>query len=280
MQVIPGSHALVTGGSSGIGFAIALRLGQKGAKVTIWARGEDRLAAAAAALRADGADVRHDSVDVADPVAVAAAHDRAVAHHGPVDILVTSAGVSHPGRFLELDDQVFRDMMEIDYFGTLHPIRAVAPGMAERGHGSIVGISSAAALLGIYGYTAYGAAKFAVRGLLEALRGELKPHGVHVACVYPPDVDTPMLTAENEYKPAETAAISAAVAPISPDTVALGVVRAIEKGSFAIYSGIQLRALAALGPVINPFVERVFDRTVRTMHRQRPGRPGRGKLEV
>lgn len=279
MQVIAGAHALVTGGSSGIGFAIAARLGEKGAKVTIWARGEDRLAAAAVALRADGVDVRHDSVDVTDPVAVEAAHDRAVAHHGPVDILVSSAGASHPGRFLELDDQIFRDMMEVDYFGTLHPIRVVAPGMAERGRGSIVGISSAAALLGIYGYTAYGAAKFAVRGLLEALRGELKPHGVDVTCVYPPDVDTPMLTAENAYKPAETAAISGTVAPISPDTVARGVVRAIEKGNSAVYSGIRLRALVALGPVINPFVERIFDRTVRTMHRQQSGRPGHGKLE-
>lgn len=279
MQVIAGAHALVTGGSSGIGFAIAARLGEKGAKVTIWARGEDRLAAAAVALRADGVDVRHDSVDVTDPVAVEAAHDRAVAHHGPVDILVSSAGASHPGRFLELDDQIFRDLMEVDYFGTLHPIRVVAPGMAERGRGSIVGISSAAALLGIYGYTAYGAAKFAVRGLLEALRGELKPHGVDVTCVYPPDVDTPMLTAENAYKPAETAAISGTVAPISPDTVARGVVRAIEKGNSAVYSGIRLRALVALGPVINPFVERIFDRTVRTMHRQQSGRPGRGKLE-
>ncbi len=279
MQVIAGAHALVTGGSSGIGFAIAARLGEKGAKVTIWARGEDRLAAAAVALRADGVDVRHDSVDVTDPVAVEAAHDRAVAHHGPVDILVSSAGASHPGRFLELDDQIFRDLMEVDYFGTLHPIRVVAPGMAERGRGSIVGISSAAALLGIYGYTAYGAAKFAVRGLLEALRGELKPHGVDVTCVYPPDVDTPMLTAENAYKPAETAAISGTVAPISPDTVARGVVRAIEKGNSAVYSGIRLRALVALGPVINPFVERIFDRTVRTMHRQQSGRPGHGKLE-
>ncbi len=279
MQVIPGAHALVTGGSSGIGHAIAALLGEKGARITIWARGEERLASAAAALRARGIDVYAESVDVSDPAAVAAGHERAVAQHGPVDILVTSAGVSHPGRFLDLDDQVFRDMIEIDYFGTLHPIRAVAPGMVQRGRGSIVGISSACALLGVYGYTAYGAAKFAVRGLLEALRGELKPHGVHVACVYPPDVDTPMLAAENEYKPAETAAISGAVNPISADTVARGVVRAIEKGTFAVYSGIQLRALVALGPMINPVVDRVFDRTVRKMQ-QNPDAPRvHGKLE-
>ena len=164
---------MVTGGSSGIGHAIAALLGEKGARITIWARGEERLASAAAALRARGIDVYAESVDVSDPAAVAAGHERAVAQHGPVDILVTSAGVSHPGRFLDLDDQVFRDMIEIDYFGTLHPIRTVAPGIVHRGRAIVVGVSSACALGGGYVFTTFGAAMFTGRGRLDALLGEL-----------------------------------------------------------------------------------------------------------
>src|SRR6266545_4385513 len=83
---------------------------------------------------------------------------------GPCDVLITSAGQARPGRFLELGDEVFRRMIEVDYFGTLYAVRAVAPEMVRRRTGSIVAISSAAGLLGIYGYSAYGPAKFAVRG--------------------------------------------------------------------------------------------------------------------
>ena len=74
---------------------------------------------------------------------------------GPVDVLVTSAGYAHPGRFVDLDAAVFRDQMEVDYFGTLHAVRAVAPSMVERRRGHLVLVSSTVAFVGIYGYSAY-----------------------------------------------------------------------------------------------------------------------------
>ncbi len=110
-------------------------------------------------------------VDVSDRAAVQAAMAAAADQRGPVDILVCSAGVAHPGYFEQLDDDVFRQMMEVDYFGTLWPIRAVVPSMIERGTGSIVGISSAAGIIGVFGYTAYGPAKFAVRGTARSPAG-------------------------------------------------------------------------------------------------------------
>jgi 3-dehydrosphinganine reductase len=206
-------------------------------------------------------------VDVADPSAVAAALDKLAMDAGPVDVLVTSAGQARPGRFLELDDEVFRRMMEVDYFGTLHAVRAVAPAMVDRGRGSIVAIASAAGLLGIYGYTAYSPAKFAVRGLMEALRDELKPHGVHVACVYPPDVDTPQLAEENQWKPAETAAIGGTIKPLDADKVAKVIVRAIERERFAVYPDHATALLAALGPLAAPIVRRMVDRKIRAVGR-------------
>ena len=153
------------------------------------------------------------SADVTDADALAAALTTATEANGPCDVLVTSAGSSHPGYFEQLDDAVFREQMDVDYFGTLHAVRAVVPSMIERGRGHLVTISSTAGLIGVFGYSAYGPAKYAVRGLAETLRPELAPHGIVVACVYPPDTRTPGFDAENELKPAETERISAAIKP-------------------------------------------------------------------
>ncbi len=157
---------------------------------------------------------------------------------------------------------MFRTMMEVDYFGTLYCIRAMAPGMVARRSGSLVAVSSAAGLLGIFGYSAYGPAKFAVRGLMEALRDELGPHGVHVACVYPPDVDTPQLAEENRFKPAETSAISGTMKPMSADAVADAVLRGMDRRRFAIYPNVETRVLAAVAPPLAPVLRRLVDRKV------------------
>lgn len=240
-----GAHVVITGGTSGIGLALADQVGAAGATVT-------------ALARATGCDVR-------DRDAVHSSIAAAVDAHGPVDVLVCSAGITLPGRFLEADDETFRSMMEVDYFGTLWPIREVAPAMAARRRGSIVGVASAAALVGVYGYSAYGAAKFAVRGLLESLRTELAPFDVHVGCAYPPDVDTPMLAAEEAHKPPETKAIAGAIEPLSAARVAAAIVRGIERGDAEIYADAQTRALARTVATVPGLYRRLFDRKVRSV---------------
>ena len=257
---LDGTHAIVTGGSSGIGLAAAAELAARGAHVSLVARDVERLDAAAAGLRARGADVRTASADVADAQAVAASFRRLVDEAGPCDVLVTSAGVTRPGHFMELDDSEFRRQMEINYFGTLHCIRQVVPSMVERHRGSIVGVSSAAGLVGVFGYTAYAPTKFAVRGLLESLRGELAPRGVHVACVYPPDVDTPMLADEEQYKPAETKAISGTIKPIEASVVARAIVRGIERERFVVVADAQTRLLARAAGLLGGTLHGMMDR--------------------
>lgn len=259
MTRLRGAHAVVTGGSSGIGLETARLLAARGATVSLVARRPDVLAKAAESLRASGASVRTASADVSDQAALAAALEEL----GPCDVLVTSAGQARPGHFLELDDEVFRRMIEVDYFGTLYAVRAVVPDMVARGKGSVIAVSSGAGLLGVFGYTAYGPAKFAVRGLMEALRSELAPYGVHVGCVYPPDVDTPQLADENRYKPAETAAVTGTVRPMSPQRVAASIVRAIELERFAVYPDRGMALLAGLGPPLAPVLRRLVDRKVR-----------------
>lgn len=263
----PGDHVIVTGGSSGIGLALAEELAGRGAVVSLLARGQDRLDAAEESLRAAGAKVQARSVDVTDPAALAAAVKELEAAAGPCAVLMTSAGQSRPGRFLEVSDDVFRTMMDVDYFGTLWAVRAVAPGMVDRGRGTVVTIASTAALFGVYGYTAYGAAKYAVRGLAEALRAELLPHGVHVACVFPPDVDTPMLAEESRWKPPETDAIAGLIKPLKPQPVARGILQALDRGRSGIYLDGTSRALARYGGLLGPGIRRYMDGKVRTAQR-------------
>lgn len=253
-----GKHVVITGGSSGIGEALALALAARDTKLTLLARGAERLAAVAEPIGATPVPC-----DVSDRDAVTEVLATAASERGPVDVLVCSAGITLPGRFLEAEDQTFRDMIDVDYYGTLWPVRAVAPSMAERRTGSIVGVASAAALVGVYGYAAYGAAKFAVRGLFETLRTELVPHGVHVGCVFPPDVDTPMLAAENLVKPAETKAIAGSIKPISAGQVAQAIIRGVEKRQAEIYADAQTRALARTVAAAPGIYRTLFDQRVR-----------------
>ncbi len=234
------------------------------------ARRSELLEAAVAQLAATGTAATARRVDVSDRPALQKAMAATVDERGPVDILVCSAGLAQPGYFEQLDDDVFRQMMEVDYFGTLWAIRAVVDSMIERRTGSIIGVSSAAGIIGVFGYTAYGPAKFAVRGLLESLRGELAPYGVHVGCCFPPDVDTPQLAYENQFKPDETRAISGNIKPISPHQVANCIVDGIDHRRFALIPDRATRLLV-MGAGLTPgLITRVTDRTVTKARARRP----------
>jgi 3-dehydrosphinganine reductase len=257
------AHVVITGGSSGIGLETARLAVARGARVSLIARDAGRLAAAAADV---GAAVTAPA-DVTDAGALATAFTAATAANGPCDVLVTSAGSSHPGYFTRLDDAVFREQMDVDYFGTLHAVRAVVPSMIERGRGHLVTISSTAGLIGVFGYSAYGPAKYAVRGLAETLRPELAPHGIVVACAYPPDTRTPGFDAENALKPAETARISAAIKPREAEHVARAIVTGIEKERLVITADVQTAALARAAGLLGPYVRRTMDRQIRKVRR-------------
>lgn len=258
---------MVTGGSSGIGRAFVRQVVARGAKVSVLALADEDLDATAAELGATGTAYTVVGLDVTDRGAVEAAVAQATGALGPCDVLLTCAGIAHPGYFERLDDEVFRRTMEVDYFGTLHVLRAVVPSMIERRHGSVVGISSTAGLVGVFGYSAYSPPKFAVRGLLEVLRVELRPMGIHVGCVCPPDTDTPQLAYENRYKPAETFAISGAIKPFTPERVATSIVRGMERGQFLISPDWQTHVVARTSGLLRGPWFGYFDARVRAARR-------------
>jgi 3-dehydrosphinganine reductase len=271
MTTVVGAHAIVTGGSSGIGLATARLLARRGAHLSLLARDRERLDAAARIVAADcAAPVGVGCADVRDAAALDAELTRLCADHGACDILVTAAGGAHPGYFEQLDESVFRDQMNVDYFGTLHAIRSVAPSMRARRRGHVVTMSSTAALLGVFGYTAYAPAKAAVRSLAETLRAELTHDGIVVACAFPPDTRTPGFDRENELKPAETAQVSAAITPRDADVIARAIVRGIERDRLVITADVQTAALARAAGLLAPISRRTVDRAVRKA-REQPG---------
>lgn len=257
-------HALITGGSSGIGFELARQIVRNGTSVSILARRPEKLAEAEKALRpladAHGARVLTYSVDVSDRKACESACQIASDALGVPDLTILNAGQARPGYFEEMTPDVFETMMAVNYFGVLWCARALAPAMTMRGNGHIVFVASGAALVGLFGYTAYAPSKFAVRGLAESLRGELKPKGVNVSIVYPPDTETPQLEQENRTKPAETKAITASGGVMSAEAVARAILKGIARNRFAIAPGFEMSALERLHSLLAPGLRWHFDR--------------------
>ncbi len=220
----PGKIALVTGGSSGIGKAIACGLAKRGMHVWLVAQRKDLLASALEEVESHKQSqsqlIGTVSADVSDLDQVRMAVIQVSEKSGPPDLLVNSAGVAHPGYFQELDMNIFRWMMEVNYFGTVYMTKEVIPVMLRRGSGYIVNISSMAGFVGTFGYTAYGASKFAVSGFSDVLRAEMKIHGIGVSIIFPPDTKTAQLEYETRFKPRETIALAGNTKVISPDEVA------------------------------------------------------------
>ena len=261
-------HAIITGGSSGIGKAVATLLAQQGANLTLIARDRHKLAIAREEI-STAANSRREiytvSADVANRQEITTAVEQAIAQLGTPELLVTSAGMAHPGYFEQIPLEVFEQTMMVNYFGSLYSIKAVLPAMKTNRRGDIVLISSGAGIIGIYGYSAYCPSKFALRGLAESLRGELKPSGIGITIVYPPDTDTPQLAAENQIKPPETKKITATAKTWSPQAVAQQILRGVEQNKFAIAPGTELTILNKLHSLIAPILNWHFDRLVKSI---------------
>lgn len=183
--------ALVTGASSGIGRASAIRLARLGAHVGLAARTLPALEEAAGEIDRLGRQALVLPTDVTDAEQCRLAVARTVERFGRLDVLVCSAGVSLRARFEETQLDAIEKVMRINFFGTLHPTWHAIPHI-KKTRGSLVAVSSLVGKRGTPTYSVYGASKFAVQGLYESLRVELAPEGVHVGIVSPGHVETPL----------------------------------------------------------------------------------------
>ncbi|GAB6097954.1 SDR family oxidoreductase [Desulfatiferula olefinivorans] len=238
--------AFITGGSSGIGLAAATLLASKGCALVLFARGRANLEAARLAIRNSitGAQPIHViPMDVADHADVGQKIDRAVASFGIPDILVNSAGVGAGDYFDNITYETFDRVMKINVYGTRNTISAVLPHMKKKGGGHIVNLASMAGLIGMPGYSLYGSTKYALVGLSECLRGELKPFHIGVTVVCPPEVTTPLVEAEAKTLPPESRMIKNMAGRLTPDEVALALVSGLRAKRFLVIPGRAARML-------------------------------------
>jgi 3-dehydrosphinganine reductase len=249
-------HVIITGGSSGIGLECAKIYLKKGANITIVARDKVRLAKAVedlGALNLEGKRIMSVSVDTAkSQAAVIAAFAECLRELGPADVLVNSAGTSLCKEFDQLGSTDFEDMMRTNVLGSVYPTRAVIEGMKATGSGRIVFVSSQVAQVALHGYTAYGASKWALRGLAEALQMEVKPFGIIVSVAYPPDTKTPGYDNEMLSKPDITKKLSESGDVFSPSVVAADIVNYSTKGYFGISTGLEGWLLKNVHPGMSP----------------------------
>ncbi|KAL3860076.1 hypothetical protein ACJMK2_010244 [Sinanodonta woodiana] len=288
---------VITGGSSGIGKALAIEFVKKGASVTIAARDQEKLKEAETEIKAFIKDAENQKVhwvamDVSkDYMDVERSINKAESQLGPISILVNCAGTSISGTFEDLPVEKFQQMMQINYLGSVYPTRAVVKSMKSRRQGRIVFVSSQAGQLGVYGYTAYSPSKYALRGLAESLQMEVKPYNIYVTVAFPPDTDTPGFTNEQIGKPKETQLISQSSGFFKAESVAKSVMEDTLNGRFlcsvgldgwmlrcltcgmtpitSALDGIQQVFLMGVFRLVSAFYLVSFDRIVQQCHRER-----------
>uniref|UniRef100_A0A8R1TSR4 3-dehydrosphinganine reductase n=1 Tax=Onchocerca volvulus TaxID=6282 RepID=A0A8R1TSR4_ONCVO len=264
-QSFEGKHAFITGGSKGIGKAIAVALIRRGCSVSLAARNAKQLELVCNELNAfaktkkNGAVAKYYSVDVTSSYNVLEAIVKeAESELGDINILVNNAGCAVQGSFDSLDVSVYEKQMSLNFLSSVYMTKAVVSKMKESRDGHIIFVNSAAGQCPIWGYTAYGATKFAVRGFAEALHMELLPYNVQVSIIYPPNTNTEGYQHELLTMPKELKEINSCGGLFEPETVAECLIYNLSRGNYHTCIGLEgwmLGVLSAGGAPEKSFLQ-------------------------
>jgi short-subunit dehydrogenase len=216
---------VVTGASSGIGWETALAFARKGAHLAVAARSEDKLLQLAALIQQDGGSCFHIPVDVTNNSSVNNMADKILEHFGRIDILVNNAGFGIFSPIVDADMKDIEAMMDVNYFGVVRCIQAVVPNMQREKKGHVVNVASVAGFMAAPTHGGYSATKFAVIGMSEALREEVRKDGIKVTTINPGPIDTPFFAQADLQKIPEIARRFM----LKPQRVAQEIVKAVEQ---------------------------------------------------
>jgi 3-oxoacyl-[acyl-carrier protein] reductase len=248
VRIEPGTRAIVTGASSGIGRATAIALAARGARLGLIARGRERLEDVASAIDGDPIVVPADIGERAD---VELAVEEFVRQAGGLDLVVANAGIAHYAPFYELPIERAEEMVRINLLGTLYTVKAALPHLLDRASGHVVVVASGASLRTFPWAATYGATKSAQSAFAGALRHELSGTGVSVSTVFPGEIATELHAHERDRMPDWYRSREA----IPPERVADAIVGVVEDDRRTAYVPPIVRALG-----INGLAPRFADR--------------------
>ncbi|MGU3654477.1 SDR family NAD(P)-dependent oxidoreductase [Mycolicibacterium sp. A43C] len=252
MEGFAGKVAVVTGAGSGIGQALAVELGRSGAKLAISDVDTEGLAVTEERLKAIGAPVKADRLDVTEREAFELYADAVKEHFGKVNQIYNNAGIAYQG---DIEVSSFKDIervIDVDFWGVVNGTKAFLPHLIASGDGHVVNVSSVFGLFAVPGQAAYNSAKFAVRGFTEALRQEMaiNKHPVRVTCVHPGGIKTAIArnaTAAEGIDVAEMAkAFDTKLARTSPEKAAQIILEAVRKDRARVLVGADAKILDVL----------------------------------
>jgi NAD(P)-dependent dehydrogenase (short-subunit alcohol dehydrogenase family) len=262
--------AVVTGAASGIGRALAVELGRRGAVVAISDVDAAGLAETQRLVEATGASVRGDLVNVAERERVEEYAQQVVADLGRVNLVFNNAGIAFTGTVEEMQYKDVEKVMDVDFWGVVHGTKAFLPHLIESGDGHVVNISSVFGIFSMPSQSAYNAAKFAVRGFTESLRQEMVLTGrpVKVTCVHPGGVKTNI--ARNAAEVAgrdhdELARTFDKVARTTPEKAARIILRGVERNQARVLVGVDARVLDSSVRLLGSRYQGVFAAAGRRM---------------
>lgn len=254
---LEGKRILITGASSGIGEALALALGKRGARLALAARGETGLRGTAAMVSLTRPDLPPPLVvpcDLADPVSVRSLFTTLVERLGGVDVVINNAGISIYGLMEYGSVADVERVMAVNFYGPLHAMLGAVPLMRRQGGGLIVNVSSVAGLHGVPYLAAYGASKAALSALAQSLRAELHGSGIRLLTVYPGYTRTPLFRHERMLGGARRPRRGYA----EPAEVARAIVDAMEGNGDEVVLSSQGRALSVLRGLFPGLVQRAM----------------------
>jgi NADP-dependent 3-hydroxy acid dehydrogenase YdfG len=259
-----GKVAVVTGAGSGIGQALAVELARSGASVAISDVNTEGLAQTEQQLKAIGATVKVDRLDVTEREAFLAYADAVNEHFGKVNQIYNNAGIAFTG---DIEVSQFKDIervMDVDFWGVVNGTKAFLPHLIASGDGHVINVSSVFGLFAVPSQGAYNAAKFAVRGFTEALRQEMfvAGHPVKVTTVHPGGIKTGIArnaTAVEGLDAAELAKVfDKRMATTSPEKAARVILEAVRKNKARVLVGTDAKVLDALVRLTGPGYQRLF----------------------
>jgi NADP-dependent 3-hydroxy acid dehydrogenase YdfG len=268
MQGFAGKVAVVTGAGSGIGQALAIELGRSGASVAISDVDTEGLATTEARLKAIGAPVKADRLNVTEREAFELYAAGVAEHFGKVNQIYNNAGIAFTG---DIEVSQYKDIervMDVDFWGVVNGTKAFLPHLIASGDGHVVNVSSVFGLFAVPGQGAYNAAKFAVRGFTEALRQEmgLAKHPVKVSCVHPGGIKTAIARNASAAEGLDAEALAKTfdrrLASTSPEKAALIILDGVRKNKARILVGSDAKMFDIVIRAIGAHYQSVFPKAV------------------